>query len=146
MSSARPSGSTRERTQLFANARPYTPSQVMSSENPYSSGSTNSSRSRTPQFTDAMYDQLESQHDEHLGALSSRISILKDITSKIGTEVKDGTGLLSSLEERFDGTRTVVKNTMTKMIRSADRSGVSWRSWLALFGIVIFCFWFVMFL
>lgn len=92
-----------------------------------------------------MYDQLEAQHDEQFSALSGKINMLKDITSRIGTEVKDSTTLLGTLEDKFDGARTSVKSTMNRMIAAADRSGVSWRSWLALAGIIIFCFWVVTF-
>lgn len=127
---------TRERTQLFANARPYSPSPVVQPS---------AAAQPAPKRTDAMYDQLEAQHDEQFSALSGKINMLKDITSRIGTEVKDSTTLLGSLEDRFDGARTSVKSTMNRMIAAADRSGVSWRSWLALAGIIIFCFWLVTF-
>lgn len=148
MSDTRQSGNARERTQLFANVRPYSPASAARPPpgdlaNPYSGAST---RAATPQFTDAMYDQLESQHDEQFSQLSSKITMLKDLTSRIGSEVKEGNGLLGKLEDRFDGARVTVRNTMGRMIRSADKSGVSWRSWLALFGIIILCFWFVTFI
>ena len=134
-------GAVRERTQLFANARPYSPSLAMRA-------SPNSAReSPAPAaYNDAVYDQLESQHDEQIGGLSAKVSVLKDLSQRIGTEVREGTSLLGSLEDRFSNARTSVRNTMTRMIQTADRRGVSWRSWLTLIGIILFCFWLVLLL
>ncbi|GMM50391.1 Bet1 protein [Starmerella bacillaris] len=134
----------RERTQLFANARPYVPN------NPQPASMQSQQRSRYPespfQYSDAMNDHTESQQDEYINTISSKISVLKDLSLNIGKEANDTSGFLTTLNEQFDSARVNVKNTMHKMIRTADQSGISWRTWLLFIALVIFCFWVVMFL
>lgn len=135
---------SRERTQLFANVKPYQPSQMMRPATPNDAGY--NSRSPTPGYSDAFLNQIESQNDEAVEGLSAKVRMLKDLSLKIGDEVRSSSTLLSGLEERFESATVGVRSTVTRLIRTADRSGVSWRSWLALISLIVFCFWFVMLL
>lgn len=143
----------KERTQLFANARPYNPQAYKPQFASVNAGQdiNHAPRSRYPpdmafQYNDAMNDHMEAQNDNYVEAISSKISVLKDLTLNIGKESKATNGLLDSLGEQFGNTRSRVKGTMTRMIKTADESGVGWRQWLLFILFVIACFWLVMFL
>lgn len=137
MSSARagPGAHQRERTQLFANARPLA-----------SRSGTPIGREPTPSFNDSVLNQLEQQHDDQIDGLSAKVRVLRDLSVRIGDEVRDSSSLLQTMEGGFETARTSVKNVMTRMIRTADQSGISWRSWLGFFAIIALCFWFVLWL
>lgn len=136
----------KERTQLFANARPYAGAQqyapvtaARGQERP---------RSRYPespfQYGDAANDHAEAQNDQLVEAISSKISVLKDLSLNIGKEASNTNGVLSTLGEQFDSARTSVKGTVKRLVKTADESGVGWRQWLLFAGFVVFCFWVVM--
>lgn len=88
-------------------------------------------------------DQLESQNDAQIEGLSAKVKLLKDITTKIGEEVRDSNRLLEGMEESFEGARVKLRGTFTRMVRMAERSGVGWRAWLALFGFICLVFFYV---
>lgn len=88
-------------------------------------------------------DSLESQNDVQIEGLSAKVKLLKDLTVKIGDEVRDSNKLLSDLENSFEGARTKLKMTFNRMIIMADRSGISWRMWLCLFALISLVFFYV---
>ncbi len=67
----------------------------------------------------------------------------KQITVKIGDEVRDSNKLLSDMENNFETAKVKLRGTFNRMIRMAERSGVGWRAWLALFGFIFLIFFFV---
>lgn len=99
--------------------------------NPYNYNSKiETSRTNSPYMNDSVMDSLESQNDRHIEGLTAKVQMLKDITIKIGDEVRDSNKLLQDLESNFDGARTKLKVTFNRMKIMAERSGVSWRVWL----------------
>lgn len=88
-------------------------------------------------------DQLESQNDAQIEGLSAKVKMLKEITVKIGDEVRDSNKLLSGMEDNFEQARIKLKGTFTRMIRMAERSGVGWRAWLGLFAFIFLIFFYV---
>ncbi|KAK9479706.1 hypothetical protein V1514DRAFT_327909 [Lipomyces japonicus] len=104
-------------------------------------------RTATPnnrgQYSDSVMSGLESQNDNELEGLTARVKLLKDITTKIGEEVRDSTKLMGSLENGFDSTRVRLKGTYNRMIRMAERSGVGWQAWLGFFLFVVLIFFLV---
>lgn len=129
----------RERTQLFANASPYTPSQMMRPETPNAAGGAEPAGS----YSDSFLDHLESQHDEQISGLTSKVRMLKDISLKIGEEARASSTVLSSLEDGFESARVTVRSTMTRMVRSVREGGVSCSNWIFLFALTWVCFFIV---
>ncbi|KAF2665866.1 v-SNARE [Microthyrium microscopicum] len=104
-------------------------------------------RAATPnskgQYSDAVLSELESQNDEQMAGLSGKVKRLKDLTMAIGDEIRESTTLADSMNETFDGTTIRLKNTMNRMLRMAERTGIGWRVWLAFFAVVVLLFWYV---
>ena len=65
------------------------------------------------------------------------------ITVAIGDEIRDSTALAEKMNDSFDNTRVRLRGTMTRMLRMAEKSGISWKVWLGFFAAVIFLFWYV---
>lgn len=112
--------------------------------NPYNYNSNiGTSRTNSPYMNDSVMDSLESQNDRHIEGLTAKVQMLKDITIKIGDEVRDSNKLLQDLESNFDGARTKLKVTFNRMKIMAERSGVSWRVWLMFFAMIFLVFFYV---
>jgi len=61
----------------------------------------------------------------------------------IGDEIRDSTNLANTMNTSFDSTSLRLKNTMNRMLRMAEKTGVGWRVWLGFFAAVILLFWYV---
>ncbi|KAF2003037.1 hypothetical protein P154DRAFT_520390 [Amniculicola lignicola CBS 123094] len=109
------------------------------SSNPYRSATPNS----RGQYSDAVLDAMESQNDEQVSVLSSKVSQLKSLTSLIGEEIRDSTAYAEKMNDTFDSTRLRLKGTMNRMLVMAQKTGVGWKVWLGFFAVVIFLFWYV---
>ncbi|KAK9485543.1 hypothetical protein V1527DRAFT_466759 [Lipomyces starkeyi] len=112
-----------------------------------SNGTPSGFRAATPnsrgQYSDSVMSGLESQNDHEMEGLTARVRLLKDITVKIGEEVRDSTKLMGNLENGFDSTRVRLKGTYNRMMRMAERSGVGWRVWAGFFCFVMLLFFWV---
>ncbi|KAL1306532.1 hypothetical protein AAFC00_005223 [Neodothiora populina] len=103
-------------------------------------------RSATPnsrgQYSDAVLSGLESQNDEQVSVLSGKVAMLKDITLRIGDEIRDSTAFAEKMNDQFGNTSARLKGTMNRMLRMAERTGVGWKVWLGFFAavIVLFCY------
>ncbi|KAJ5055953.1 hypothetical protein J3E72DRAFT_351619 [Bipolaris maydis] len=104
-------------------------------------------RSATPnsrgQYSAAVLDELESQNEEHVGVLTSKVKMLKDLTHLIGDEIRDSTSLAEKMNDQFENSRYKIKGTMTRMLRMAEKTGVGWKAWVGFFAAVILLFWWV---
>lgn len=104
-------------------------------------------RAATPnsrgQYSAAVLDELESQNDEQVGVLTSKVKMLKDLTHLIGDEIRDSTTLAEKMNDQFENSRNKIKGTMNRMLRMAQKTGVSWKVWLGFFAAVILLFWWV---
>ena len=47
------------------------------------------------------------------------------------------------MNDTFESTSGRLKNTMNRMLRMAERTGIGWRVWAGFFAAVIFLFWYV---
>lgn len=65
------------------------------------------------------------------------------LTSAIGDEIRDSTALAEKMNDTFDNTRARLRGTMNRMLRMAEKTGVSWKVWLMFFAAVIVLFWYV---
>ncbi|KAK9453330.1 hypothetical protein V1511DRAFT_512964 [Dipodascopsis uninucleata] len=143
MSSARYTTSLHQRdarTQLFDG---FDSSRSNSPAPSASSGMRAASPNSRGQYSDYVMSQLESQNDNELDNLTAKVRILKDITTKIGDEVRDSSKFMQNLENGFDSTRVRLKGTYNRMMRMAERSGISWKVWLGFFAFVFLMFFWV---
>ncbi|KAF2221407.1 hypothetical protein BDZ85DRAFT_239717 [Elsinoe ampelina] len=94
-------------------------------------------------YATSVLDSLESQNDGQVSEMSKRVAMLKDITMKIGDEIRDSTALAEKMNDNFGAAGVKLKGTMNRMLRMAERTGVGWRVWLGFFLFVIGVFWYV---
>ncbi|TPR08372.1 adenylate kinase family protein [Aspergillus niger] len=103
-------------------------------------------RSATPNakghYSDAVLSHLESQNDAEVEGISAKVKMLKDLTVAIGDEIRD-TSTISDLNNTFENTRVRLRGNMNRMLRMAERTGVSWKVWLAFFFAVFLLFFYV---
>ncbi|EFP79469.1 blocked early in transport 1 [Puccinia graminis f. sp. tritici CRL 75-36-700-3] len=98
---------------------------------PFSSSSSSSfSNHRTA-------EELESQNDEAIEGLSAKVRLLKEITVNIGTEVKESSNLIATLNDKFSEATGVLSGTFKKMARMPKNQYGRWWYWF-LFLIVVF--------
>ncbi|KAI5195173.1 putative BET1 v-SNARE [Aureobasidium subglaciale] len=104
-------------------------------------------RSATPDkrgaYSDAVLSELESQNDEQVSEMSKKVGMLKDLTMRIGDEIRDSTALAEKMNGQFSNTSNKLKGTMNRMLRMAQSTGVGWKVWLIFFAFVIALFWYV---
>jgi len=91
----------------------------------------------------AALDELESQNESQVSEMMKRVTVLKDITKRIGVEIRDSTALAEKMNDNFGGASVKLKGTMNRMLRMAERTGVGWRVWLGFFAAVGVLFWYV---
>ncbi|KAK6528643.1 protein transport protein bet1 [Orbilia ellipsospora] len=94
------------------------------------------------QYSHAVLDELESQNDAAIEAMSAKVRMLKDITTAIGVDVRDSTQMINNMNDTFENTRFKLRGTMNRMLRMAERTGVSWRIWILFFILVCMIFWY----
>ncbi|EPS27439.1 hypothetical protein POX_e06403 [Penicillium oxalicum] len=103
-------------------------------------------RSVTPDkkghYSDAVLSSLESQNDAEVEGITAKVKMLKDMTIAIGDEIRD-TSYLNTLENSFESTRVRLRGNMTRMLRMAERTGISWKVWLGFFTAVFLLFFYV---
>lgn len=68
-------------------------------------------------------EDLEEQNDQRLEGLTARVSMLKEITLNIGTEVRESTKDLGVLGEAFENTSAFLGGTFKRMNKMARRQG-----------------------
>ncbi|KAK2592756.1 protein transport protein bet1 [Conoideocrella luteorostrata] len=129
-------------------------------------------RSATPnrrgQYSDAVLNELESQNDSQVAGIMGKVRTLKEVSSiaaenyhqatdgeaevareaqgmtvAIGDEIRESSALAEKMNDAFDSTQLRLKGTMNRMLRMAQRSGVSWKIWLLFFAAVGMLFYYV---
>lgn len=83
----------------------------------------------------ALLDHLESQNDSSAQTtmLTSKVRQLKELTVAIGDEIRDSSAFADKMNDQFENTRVRLRGTMNRMLRMAERTGVSWKVWLGFF-------------
>ncbi|KIK71294.1 hypothetical protein GYMLUDRAFT_325658 [Collybiopsis luxurians FD-317 M1] len=87
-------------------------------------------------------EDLESQNDENLEGLSSKVRMLKDLTIGIGDEIKDSAIQLSQMNDVYAETSGILAGTFRRMNNMSARQGCRWL-WYIVFLIVVFWFFVV---
>jgi len=97
-------------------------------------GVTPPSSGRSSTFDDNRYqpsgqrfaDDPEGQNDEQLEGLSAKDKLLKDITTAIGSEVRDSTVQISQMNDAFAETSGILSGTFRRMNNMAAPQGCRW--------------------
>ncbi|KAI8140177.1 hypothetical protein BJV82DRAFT_230391 [Fennellomyces sp. T-0311] len=90
-------------------------------------------------------EQLESQSDERITGLSAKVQVLKNITGKIGDEIRAGNSLLDTMNNQFGDTGSILGRTMHNFKVMAEKESGATMCYLIFFIVVmvIICYyWF----
>lgn len=91
-------------------------------------------------YNAAMMSQLESQNEETVNIMHSKLTQLKDLSMKMGDEINKSKLNLGSLGSNMEAAGHRIRGNMKRMVIMAERSGISWKKWLAFFAIVFLFF------
>ncbi|KFA68675.1 hypothetical protein S40285_02618 [Stachybotrys chlorohalonatus IBT 40285] len=98
---------------------------------------------RRGQYSDAVLNELESQNDAQVEGILGKVKTLKDMTIAIGDEIRESSALAEKMNDTFDQTRLRLRGTMNRMLVMAQKTGISWKVWLAFFAAVSLLFIYV---
>ncbi|EMG49384.1 BET1 Protein transport protein BET1 [Candida maltosa Xu316] len=130
------------RTQLFSSPQVglRTPSRTPSrTASPYDPTPTNTNNQA--KYNESLLNTLESQNNDEMESMGSKIHMLKHLGEKMGIEINKSMKLNDDITNNFEKGKVTLKNTYNKMIVMSQRAGISWKMWLIVF--VIFTLWFV---
>ncbi|KAI8373686.1 hypothetical protein BD560DRAFT_394031 [Blakeslea trispora] len=126
-SSVRSYQNLHNRTSLFGDDRSYE--------------SQGSQKSLKINMNDKDLDYLESQNDDEISGLSAKVKILKNITGKIGDEIRSGNSLIDQMNDQFSNTGSILGKTMKNFkVMASKESGTMW--WCLTLFIVLTVFFF----
>lgn len=92
-------------------------------------------------YNESLLNQLESQNDEDISSMHVKLKKLKNLSLKMNDEIDfSNNEIINNLNGTFGDTVTKLKNVMGKAKDMADRSRISFKTWL-----IIFCFVFLLF-
>ncbi|KAF9574325.1 protein transport protein bet1 [Mortierella alpina] len=94
-------------------------------------------------MTDRDLLSLESQNDEELSGLHSKVAMLKKITMDIGHEVRESTVFLGDLDQDFGRTGGLLNTTYTKLKVMASTQNGRYMCYMVSFCIFVFIFAYV---
>ncbi|KAI1844139.1 hypothetical protein JX265_011033 [Neoarthrinium moseri] len=95
------------------------------------------------QYDTATLDELESQNDQEVSGIMSKVKVLKTLSVAMGEEIRDSSAMMDKMNDTFDTTRLRLRGTMNRMMIMAEKTGVGWRVWLGFFAFVILIFVYV---
>mmetsp|Transcript_7791 Transcript_7791/g.12393 ORF Transcript_7791/g.12393 Transcript_7791/m.12393 type:complete len:113 (+) Transcript_7791:224-562(+) len=84
------------------------------------------------------YDMMESQNEQMIGSLQSKIGNLKNITIAIGDEVREQNRQLEEMQSGMGSTDNMINSTMNKMKVMYQSHGSMSVVYLSVFLIVTF--------
>ncbi|KAI8368837.1 hypothetical protein EDC96DRAFT_504543 [Choanephora cucurbitarum] len=96
-------------------------------------------------MNDKDLDYLESQNDDEISGLSAKVKILKNITGKIGDEIRSGNSLIDQMNDQFSNTGSILGKTMNNFkVMASKESGTMWwcLTLFIVFVIFFFYYWF----
>lgn len=93
-------------------------------------------------YSQANLAQLESQSTEQMTIMGQKLKALKQLSLKMGDEIRGGSDTVNNLNDTFQNTTIKLKSTFNNMMEMASKSGVSIKTWVLIFFIVgILFFW-----
>ncbi|KAI9487415.1 MAG: hypothetical protein EXX96DRAFT_77022 [Benjaminiella poitrasii] len=96
-------------------------------------------------MNDRDLDYLESQNDEEISGLSAKVQILKNITGKIGDEIRSGNSFIDQMNDQFSNTGSILGKTMNNFkVMASKESGTMWccLTLFVVFIVIFFYYWF----
>ncbi|KAG2181699.1 hypothetical protein INT44_008514 [Umbelopsis vinacea] len=86
---------------------------------------------------DGHLDYLESQNEEKIHGLSAKVAILKNITGKIGDEIRSGNSLLDTMNDQFSHTGSILGDTFSKFKVMAAKEGGMTMCYMVFFIVLV---------
>ncbi|KAI9237702.1 hypothetical protein MVEG_11670 [Podila verticillata NRRL 6337] len=86
------------------------------------------------------YASLESQNEEELSGLHSKVAMLKKITMDIGQEVRESTLFLGEIDQDFGRTGGLLNSTFTRLKVMASTQNGRYMCYMVSFCVFIFFF------
>ncbi|CEP24473.1 unnamed protein product [Cyberlindnera jadinii] len=87
--------------------------------------------------------QMESQSEEQTNVMAQKISQLKDLSLKMGEEIRSSNKVLDQVGNQFEQLQGTLKRTWNRMLVMAQRSGIPYKVWLGFFAVLFLMFWYV---
>ncbi|KAH3898815.1 Bet1p SCDLUD_005153 [Saccharomycodes ludwigii] len=101
----------------------------------------NNSGSDVPlNYSNTILAQLESQSEKHMNVMGTKIKALKELSVKMGDEIRSSNQTIDQLGNTFENTSAKIKKNFRNMMDMAKNSRVSLRTWLIIFIVIIFFF------
>lgn len=94
-------------------------------------------------YSQSILSQLESQNDLHINSIGQKVKALKNMSLKIGEEIRESNKTLQDLSNTFDQTKSSLKKTVDKVILMAQRSRISFKIWLTIFLTVFLLYFYI---
>ena len=94
-------------------------------------------------YNGSMLSQLESQSEEQMSLMGTKVKQLKNLTLKMGDEIRSSNSAVSQLGETFEGTSLRLKKTFNKMMIMASKSRIPLRTWFLIFVVIGLLFFYV---
>ncbi|GMM43231.1 Bet1 protein [Hanseniaspora uvarum] len=95
-------------------------------------------------YSETLMNQLESQNDEEISGMHLRLKKLKNLSLKMNDEIDfSNNDIINNLNGTFGETVDKLKNVMTKAKDMADRSRISFKTWLTVFFFVSLLFLYI---
>lgn len=118
------------RHQLFSSAhsRVINPLPPARMESPYGYQS-----SQALKHNEAYLLSLESQNNDDLNTMSTKVAALKNLGLQMGDEINKSLKLNEDLTERFERGKISLKHTYNRMIEMSKSAGITWKLWLIFF-------------
>ncbi|KAL6936526.1 related to Protein transport protein BET1 [Hanseniaspora guilliermondii] len=92
-------------------------------------------------YSETLMNHLESQNDEEISGMHLRLKKLKNLSLKMNDEIDfSNNDIINNLNGTFGETVDKLKNVMTKAKDMADRSRISFKTWLTVFFFVSLLF------
>ncbi|XBW38522.1 hypothetical protein QEN19_004111 [Hanseniaspora menglaensis] len=92
-------------------------------------------------YSESLLNQLESQNDEEISSMHLKLKKLKNLSLKMNDEIDfSNNQVINNLNGTFGDTVDKLKNVMGKAKDMADKSRISFKTWLMVFFFVFLLF------
>ncbi|CCF60468.1 hypothetical protein KAFR_0K01130 [Kazachstania africana CBS 2517] len=124
------------RTQLFGDVNRFN-SETERPSSPYT-------KNASFDYSQSSLAQLESQSEEQVGQMKQKVQALKNLSLKMGDEIRGSNHTLNDLNNSFHNASNKLKGTFNNMIVMAKKSKIGIKTWLIIFlviGLLFFWVW-----
>lgn len=86
---------------------------------------------------------LESQNNDEIDSMTEKVSMIKNLGVKMGTEINKSIKLNDNITDNMEKGKITLKNTYNRMVVMSERAGISCKLWLLVFFVVFLWFFWV---